>query len=188
MKPLQCRVNKLNSFLLPAIPEETEEWAGRIVGGSTASSGQFRYQASLRSTGNAVNIPQATPAIFQLKFESSTSTSAVELCSRLVGLSLLPIAQLDVQVATPSSSWEPSRELAVELPSEFLASLTIHHTARPPSPTTFPSSKLQAMLPPPEPSPQLSSDQLSSEEVSPLLLLDGDKPATQDQPPPTCSS
>jgi trypsin len=33
--------------------EEFQQWAGRIVGGSTASSGQFRYQASLRSTGNA---------------------------------------------------------------------------------------------------------------------------------------
>jgi hypothetical protein len=33
---------------------EFQEWAGRIVGGSTASSGQFRYQASLRSSGNAV--------------------------------------------------------------------------------------------------------------------------------------
>jgi hypothetical protein len=112
---------QIEQFLLSAIPDETEEWAGRIVGGSTASSGQFRYQASLRSTGNAVNIPQATPAIFQLNFDSSPSTSAVELCSRHVGLSLLPIAPLDVQVATPSSSWEPSRELPVELPSEFLA-------------------------------------------------------------------
>ena len=40
-------------YFVSAIPDETEEWAGRIVGGSTASSGQFRYQASLRTTGNA---------------------------------------------------------------------------------------------------------------------------------------
>lgn len=44
-----------------ALPEEDsimdsddfKEWTGRIVGGSTASSGQFRYQVSLRSSGNA---------------------------------------------------------------------------------------------------------------------------------------
>lgn len=30
-----------------------QAWSGRIVGGSTASAGQFRYQVSLRSTGNA---------------------------------------------------------------------------------------------------------------------------------------
>jgi trypsin len=45
-------------LLSPAIPDATmenefQEWEGRIVGGSTASSGQFRYQASLRSSGNA---------------------------------------------------------------------------------------------------------------------------------------
>jgi hypothetical protein len=48
-------------MFFPAIPdatmeEEFLEWSGRIVGGQTASSGQFRYQASLRSTGNAVRL------------------------------------------------------------------------------------------------------------------------------------
>jgi secreted trypsin-like serine protease len=45
-------------FSYSAIPDATQdseflEWEGRIVGGATASSGQFRYQASLRTTGNA---------------------------------------------------------------------------------------------------------------------------------------
>lgn len=40
-----------------AVPDATLdpeflEWSGRIVGGSTASAGQFRYMVSLRTTGN----------------------------------------------------------------------------------------------------------------------------------------
>ena len=33
--------------------EEYKNWSGRIVGGQTAEPGQFPYQASMRSSGNA---------------------------------------------------------------------------------------------------------------------------------------
>lgn len=48
----------LKLSVITAIPDATldpefQEWEGRIVGGSNAAAGQFRYQVSLRSAGNA---------------------------------------------------------------------------------------------------------------------------------------
>lgn len=33
--------------------EEFKQWSGRIVGGNTATAGQFPYQTSMRSAANA---------------------------------------------------------------------------------------------------------------------------------------
>lgn len=117
-----------------------------------------------------------------------TLTSAVELCSLLVGSYLLLIAQSTVQEVTQSSLWEPSREQLVEPHSEFLALSTIHHTTQTLLPTTFHSFKLQATLPQLVLLPQLSSDPALSVVVLTLLLLDGVKLPTLDQQPPTCNS
>jgi secreted trypsin-like serine protease len=50
-----CLVTLALGASLPSLLDDPEvkEWSGRIVGGSTASVGQFRYQVSLRSSGNA---------------------------------------------------------------------------------------------------------------------------------------
>lgn len=63
--PVSAKLRKFQAFteilIFAAIPAEEDftkskdflGWSGRIVGGSTASAGQFRYQVSLRSAANA---------------------------------------------------------------------------------------------------------------------------------------